>query len=105
MIELPLEPAEATGPCAQMGALQPAAAAVSPEHMLDQLMARAFNRPRTLRSAEYRYGTRAYLEGKFFGRPTTSPFADGTPQADAYYAGIDEGRHIWQRHIDLEKTS
>ena len=71
------------------------AAAVS----VDQLMQAAFFNGRTPRSAEYKAGTRAALENRIEQKDIVPPYQAGTTEADAYFAGIDEGKSIWRAAV------
>jgi hypothetical protein len=62
----------------------------------------AFAIPRDPRSDEYRHGVLEIL--KYRLRETNQTFgkkqyAMGTPQADAYYAGCDEGHRLASKYI------
>ncbi len=48
------------------------------------------------RSDEYKAGMRAALQLKLEGKPIQRPHAMGTVQADAFYAGHDDGLRIWR---------
>lgn len=67
---------------------------------VDGLMAAAFNRPREARSNAYKAGVRASLTRSFDYITRPLPFKTGTAEADAFFAGEDEGRliiaRIWQ---------
>jgi hypothetical protein len=65
---------------------------------VDDLMHQAFGRPRDPRSDEYKAGCRDLLNYKIHGTPLTRPYPMGTAQADAYYAGTDEGHDVYKRH-------
>jgi hypothetical protein len=63
---------------------------------VDELMAEAFATGRDPRSQEYKAGVRAILECRLNGEPLPAPYALGTVQADAYFAGQNEGESIWR---------
>jgi hypothetical protein len=63
--------------------------------IVDGLMTAAFGRPRDARSNEYMQGCRALLERKVNSVPLKCPYRMGTVQADAWFAGTDEGHLIW----------
>lgn len=63
----------------------------------DSLMAAAFDRPREPRSAAYKAGVRAKLSHVFDNVTTAMPYAPGTAEADAFFAGEEEGRVIFAR--------
>lgn len=63
---------------------------------VDQLMQAAFFNGRTPRSAEYKAGTRAALESRIEHKDIVPPYQAGTTEADAYFAGIEEGKSIWR---------
>lgn len=50
----------------------------------------------TARSNEYVAGIRCVLEYRALGRAVALPFAVGTAQADAWYAGLEEGNRLWR---------
>jgi hypothetical protein len=78
-------------------------ARVSRAEEVEQLFAKEFDPSRPPRSQPYKQGVRAILEYKLAGKPLPKlPFALGTVEADAYFAGQNEGRDI-VRAILLEK--
>lgn len=66
--------------------------------LVDQLFDAAFNIARDPRSTEYKAGVRAVLNYRVAGTRIRSPHPMGTAQADAFYAGVDEGHRIWHEH-------
>lgn len=64
---------------------------------VDDVMALAFNRPRDARSDAYKAGVRGALTFRMEHRHVDCPYALGTAEADAYFAGCDEGHHIWRK--------
>ena len=55
----------------------------------------AFGKPRNARSDEYKLGVLNCLKVRLDGaRNVTCPYPEGSAQADAYYAGVDEGRSL-----------
>ena len=64
---------------------------------VDGLMAAAFDRPREPRSDAYKAGVRAKLSHAFDNVKTAIPYDLGTAEADAFFAGEDEGRAIFAR--------
>lgn len=63
---------------------------------VDQLMQAAFFNGRTPRSGEYKAGTRAVLENRIEHKDIVPPYQAGTTEADAYFAGIEEGKSVWR---------
>ena len=68
----------------------------------------AFSKPRDPRSDEYRQGVIDIL--KFRLRETNKSFVSaqyrlGTAQADAYFAGCDEGHRLAREYLDSVGTS
>lgn len=66
---------------------------------VEAIMAQLFHpsRYRTPRSDEYKAGIRAVLEYRIHGVcMTPPPWQVGTAQADAYFAGTDEGHRVWR---------
>lgn len=59
-----------------------------------------FDTPRDPRSAEYKAGVMAALCFRINGQKIPRPYALGTAQADAFYAGIDEGHRRWRVEQD-----
>ena len=47
------------------------------------------------RSPEYQQGIEAALKFRFNGKPIQCPFPIATAQADAFFAGVDEGHVVW----------
>lgn len=66
---------------------------------IEELVAREFLRGDP-RSPEYRRGTIELICFKETGSGFTKPYAMGTVQADAYWAGVDRGWAIWNRLQD-----
>lgn len=64
---------------------------------VEQLMDAAFSPGRDPRSEEYMRGCIAALQYRIHGATIRHPYQMGTTQADAYFAGIDEGHAIWRR--------
>ena len=66
----------------------------------------AFSRARTPRSPAYKAGVLALLQCKAQGRALASPHYPGTPEQDAWLAGLDEGRLLWQwRQNHLQESA
>jgi len=65
---------------------------------VDALLRGAFGRTRELRSRAYMLGTHDLLLDRFGITPIKCPYAAGTTERDAYFAGKDEGSAIWQAH-------
>lgn len=63
---------------------------------VDCLMQAAFFNGRAPRSAEYQAGTRMALEHRIERKDFELPYKVGTAAADAYFAGIEEGKAIWR---------
>lgn len=60
----------------------------------DRLTDEAFAPGRCFRSPEYVAGVRARLRYSMAGDHVTNPYPVGTSDADAFFAGCDEGRLI-----------
>ena len=67
-----------------------------PPSTVESLKAVAFAPGREMHSAEYKAGVRAILDWRINGAPLTVPYALGTAQADANFAGQEEGKAIWR---------
>lgn len=63
---------------------------------VDQLYQTAFYNGRTPRSQEYRAGARMALEHRIERKDFDMPYQVGTAAADAFFAGIEEGKAIWR---------
>lgn len=63
---------------------------------VDELIKEAFDRMRTPRSPEYQAGVRAALAWKIEGIHIVNIYHIGTAQADAFFAGLDEGYQIYR---------
>ncbi|KLU21954.1 hypothetical protein EOS_32950 [Caballeronia mineralivorans PML1(12)] len=72
---------------------------------VDDLMRKAFAPARDPRSTEYKAGVRALLALRINGVKLVQPYEMGTVQADAFYAGIDEGHHIWRALREMERCA
>lgn len=66
----------------------------------DQLLEEAFPAGRTPRSEEYRAGVLRYLRFALAQIPVLCPYDTATAQADAFLAGIEEGKLIARRKQD-----
>lgn len=74
---------------------------------VDSLIDAAFHPAlgRSSRSNEYRAGVKAVLMARLTNKPLAQPFKRGTTEADAFFAGTDEGRVIWAEHIRAQQIS
>lgn len=72
---------------------------------VDGLMAAAFDRPRDPRSDAYKTGARAHLQHVLNNKNTVVPYPLGTAEADAFFAGVDEGRAIVMRAWEKEQIA
>lgn len=68
--------------------------------LVESLMRNAFDRPRDPRSDAYKLGMRELLAHRVLGVPFRCPYTIGTAEADAFFSGSDEGRMIWQLHLE-----
>ena len=80
--------------------LPPAAADSSGSLQVERLMALAFFPGRAPRSVEYREGCQAALEYRILVRRMRAPYPAGCCEADAWFAGAEEGHAIWRRKCD-----
>jgi hypothetical protein len=64
---------------------------------IERLMALAFFPGRAPRSSEYREGCQASLEYHILGRRMPLSYRAGCCEADAWFAGAEEGHAIWRR--------
>lgn len=62
----------------------------------------AFHPVRDPRSDEYKAGVLAVLRFRIDGQKIPHPYAMGTAQADAFYAGTDEGHRLWRAEKDID---
>lgn len=68
------------------------------------LMEKAFAPGRDPRSQEYKQGVLSILRLRIDGVRRALPYEIGTAQADAYFAGQDEGHRIWRAlRVDPKK--
>jgi hypothetical protein len=70
--------------------------------LVENLMLAAFNRVRDPRSEAYKLGARELLKHRAIGVKFRCPYTLGTAEADAFFAGSDEGRMIWSQHLDAK---
>jgi len=66
--------------------------------LVDVLIRKAFPSTRPHRSVAYMLGAHELLLARACIGSSTCPYAAGTAEFDAYFAGADEGRAIWTRH-------
>ena len=71
----------------------------APAVTVDLLFRTAFYNGRTPRSPEYQAGTRAALEHSIERKDFDMPYKVGTAAADAFFAGIEEGKSIWRAAV------
>ena len=67
--------------------------------LAERLFAEAFPRGREARSDEYKKGVKAFLLYVCASHPISHEYEPGDVRRDAFYAGIDEGKHIALREI------
>lgn len=67
--------------------------------LLNRMMAWAFHESRDPRSAEYREGVRDLLLFKLVEKSLRNPFIPGTAHADAWWAGVEEGKQVFKFHV------
>jgi len=72
---------------------------------VSQLMDQAFFPGRAPRSAAYQEGCRAALEHRIQGRRMYLPYPTGTSEADAWFAGVQEGHCIGRKLYDTLQDS
>ena len=68
----------------------------TPALSVDLLYQTAFYNGRTPRSQEYKAGARMALEHRILQKDFELPYQAGTAAADAFFAGIEEGKTIWR---------
>ena len=66
---------------------------------VDQLFQTAFYNGRTPRSQEYKAGALMALEHRIERKDFDMPYQVGTAAADAFFAGIEEGKTIWRAAV------
>lgn len=75
------------------------------EQLVSDVVAVAFGPGRQPRSAEYQAGVRALLLKRTLCRPLVCPHPHGSAQADAWYAGVDEGIALWSSQVHALHTA
>ena len=65
--------------------------------LAERLFSEAFPSGREARSEQYRAGVKAFLLYVFAAHPIKHEYKPGDPRRDAFYSGIDEGKHIARR--------
>lgn len=55
------------------------------------------------RSDAYKHGVKQALLYRFAGEKIKSPYAIGTAESDAFYAGVDEGHLIFRKHEERDE--
>ncbi|MET3134976.1 hypothetical protein AAKU55_005279 [Oxalobacteraceae bacterium GrIS 1.11] len=55
-------------------------------------------------SPEFMAGEHSILKGHMHHRAFPCPFAMGTAQADAFFAGAEEGRRVWSDIVAAENS-
>lgn len=72
------------------------------KNLVEQLFEQAFpvGGTRDPRSAPYKEGVRAVLAFRIDGTKIPLPYRLGTAEADAHFAGCDEGHMLWRKAVD-----
>jgi hypothetical protein len=68
------------------------------EQLAGRLFRDAFQKPRDPRSVQYQKGAFECLYARATGTHANCPYRFGSVEADAWYAGNDEGWRIWRNH-------
>ena len=68
--------------------------------LVERLVHAAFSKPRDPRSDAYKLGVSELLTNRVLGVPFRCPYKIGTAEADAFFAGGDEGQMIWRQHLE-----
>lgn len=66
--------------------------------LVETLLRNAFDRPRTPRSIAYKRGAQWALDFRILDVRAPLPYQPGTAEADAFFAGRNEGNEIWRAH-------
>lgn len=67
--------------------------------LVDEIVALAFGSPRMPRSGAYVAGVRDHLRARALSRQVLCPYPQGSAEADAWFAGVDEGRVLWREEL------
>ena len=67
--------------------------------LVDEIVRLAFGAPRMPRSEAYQAGVRDQLRARALGRQMLCPYPQGTAEADAWFAGMDEGNALWRAEL------
>jgi len=67
--------------------------------LVETLMHASFERPRTPRSKAYKQGAQWVLDFRIRGHRPPCPYEAGSAEADAFFAGRDEGNEIWRMYL------
>lgn len=73
--------------------------------LVGEIMALAFDQPRTPRSTAYRVGARDALLGRAMQHSVRNPFELGTSDADAWFAGNAEGHALWRAEAERQAAA
>lgn len=74
------------------------------EATVARLMSAAFHIGREPRSEPYKSGCRQQIAYRLGGKKPACPWPHGSPQCDAFYAGVDEGWAIAREELERRKT-
>lgn len=79
----------------------------TPGQLVNQLIEDAFATAimRNERSPEYVNGARALLLQQVIGKPLACLYLHGTAAADAFFAGVEEGRSIYARYLSSQQQA
>lgn len=75
------------------------------QHTPLALYVAAFRRPRLPRSDAYKDGVGHGIDAEFFKERVQCPYLMGTAEADAWLAGVEEGRAIVESKYPSSKRS
>lgn len=73
-------------------------ATMTASQLVEHLMKATFDRPRDPRSDAYKLGVRSLLNSRATRTPLARPYAAGTVEFDAFFAGVDEGHAVWRQY-------
>lgn len=73
--------------------------------LVEEIVRLAFSAPRMPRSEAYVAGVRDHLRARALTRQVLCPFRQGTAEADAWFAGVDEGRALWRAEVDRQRAA
>jgi len=74
-----------------------------PPSVAQRLFDEAFSIARSPRSGAYKAGVLAALKSRESAVSIRCPWPNESAESDAFYAGVEEGHHLWHDHLKAQQ--